>query len=367
MAASDPEGPELADADLIAAARAGDTEAYGVLYARHSHAARALARQLGRDDAESDDLVAETFARVLDVLSRGGGPEVGFRAYALTAMRRIKYDRARGEARQVVLDDLDPYAPGVPFDDRTLEGLERSMVARAFASLPERWQTVLWHTAIEGERPAEVAPLLGISAGSVAALAYRAREGLRQAYLQMHLSGAVQEGCQPALERMGAYVRGGLSRRETRVVERHIDECDKCRGLYLELADVNSSLRTIIGPIILGPAVGGYLASVHGGAGLFGALWLRHLRRVPKQAAGAAAVVAALAIALPLGWMAWQGDTSDHVGGGGQGGQAEAAAPGGAPPSSNNPAPSQKNPPAAHHPHKQQGASESSAGGGDSS
>jgi hypothetical protein len=35
-----------------------------------------------------------------------------------------------------------------------------------------------------------MAPLLGLTANSVAALAYRAREGLRQAYLQMHLSGA---------------------------------------------------------------------------------------------------------------------------------------------------------------------------------
>ena len=55
------------------------------------------------------------------------------------------------------------------------------MIARAFASLPERWQAVLWHTEIEGARPADVAPLLGLTANSVAALAYRAREGLRQA------------------------------------------------------------------------------------------------------------------------------------------------------------------------------------------
>jgi hypothetical protein len=39
--------------------------------------------------------------------------------------------------------------------------------------------------------------LLGLSANSVAALAYRAREGLRQAYLQMHLSGAVRDECRP--------------------------------------------------------------------------------------------------------------------------------------------------------------------------
>jgi len=39
---------------------------------------------------------------------------------------------------------------------------------------------VLWHTEIEGARPAEVAALLGLTANGVAALAYRAPEGLRQ-------------------------------------------------------------------------------------------------------------------------------------------------------------------------------------------
>jgi len=38
---------------------------------------------------------------------------------------------------------------------------------------------VLWHSEIEGARPAEVASLLGLTANGVAVLAYRAREGLR--------------------------------------------------------------------------------------------------------------------------------------------------------------------------------------------
>ena len=85
------------------------------------------------------------------------------------------------------------------------------MIARAFASLPERWQAVLWHTEIEGARPAEVASLLGLTANGVAALAHRAREGLRQAYLQMHMSGAVRDECRPVAAKLGAYVRGGLT------------------------------------------------------------------------------------------------------------------------------------------------------------
>ena len=45
---------------------------------------------------------------------------------------------------------------------------------------------VLWHTEVEQQKPADIAPLLGMSANSVSALAYRAREGLRQAFLSQH-------------------------------------------------------------------------------------------------------------------------------------------------------------------------------------
>src|SRR5581483_6032471 len=132
------------------------------------------------------------FARVLGQLRRGGGPDGAFRAYLLTTVRRVAIDRLRAEGKLVVSDQMEAFDPGVPFTDPAVADLERTMIARAFASLPERWRTVLWHTEVEGARPAEVAASLGLTANGVAALAYRAREGLRQAYLQMHLSGAAR-------------------------------------------------------------------------------------------------------------------------------------------------------------------------------
>jgi DNA-directed RNA polymerase specialized sigma24 family protein len=55
-------------------------------------AAHGLARQLVRNRAEADDVVAETFAKILDLLHRGGGPDDAFRPYLLTAVRRAAYD-----------------------------------------------------------------------------------------------------------------------------------------------------------------------------------------------------------------------------------------------------------------------------------
>ncbi len=286
------------DAELIAASRTGDAAAYAALYQRHVAAAHGLARQLVRGQAEADDVVAETFAKILDLLRRGGGPDGAFRPYLLTAVRRAAYDRHRAERRQVVTDEMEAFDPGVPFADPAVADLERTMIARAFASLPERWQAVLWHTEIEGARPAEVASLLGLTANGVAALAYRAREGLRQAYLQMHLSGAARAECRPVAAKLGAYVRGGLAKRDAAAVAAHLDLCADCQQVFAELGDVNVALRGIVAPIILGPAAAAYLASAgaKGSAGGWIASRLAWFRHAPKGQQAAAAGVAAAAV-----------------------------------------------------------------------
>src|SRR5579875_485925 len=292
------------DADLIRASRSGDTAAYGCLYERHVGAARALATRLMRGPAEVDDVVAEAFARVLDLLHRGGGPEDAFRPYLLTAVRRVAYDRFRAESRQVVSGEMEAFDPGQPFIDPAVAGLERTMIARAFLSLPERWRAVLWHTEIEGAKPAEVAALLGLSANGVAALAYRAREGLRQAYLQMHLSTVRQE-CRPVAEKLGAYVRGGLSKRDEAAVTAYLEHCADCRATCAELADVNVALRGVVAPIFLGPAAAAYLSAMAAKGGVLGTVggwlggrvvWLRHAPKQQQAAVAGGAVAAAAAI-----------------------------------------------------------------------
>ncbi|NUR88892.1 MAG: sigma-70 family RNA polymerase sigma factor, partial [Nonomuraea sp.] len=276
------------DADLLKQVREGDAAAYGQLYERHVAAARALARQLARGESEVEDVVAEAFTKILDLVGRGGGPESGFRTYLLTVVRRTVYDRHRIESRQVTTGEIELYDPGVPFVDPALVGLERSLISRAFLSLPERWRAVLWHTEVEKCRPAEVAPMLGLSANGVAALAYRAREGLRQAYLQMHLRTAPPHDCRPVLGKMGAYVRGGLARRDSRAVDEHVSDCEECHGVLLELTDVNRGLRVMVGPLIAGPLFGGYAAAMAkagaAGGGAGGALRLfGWLRRAPSK------------------------------------------------------------------------------------
>ncbi|GGL08541.1 sigma-70 family RNA polymerase sigma factor [Mangrovihabitans endophyticus] len=230
-----------ADADLLAAVRAGDTAAYGTLYERHRPAARHLAFSLTRDPSDADDLVAETFAKVFASLRAGRGPLTAFRAYLNTTLRHVCYHRARRDRRIQFTDDLSPYDEGESFPDPTLDRLERTYAARAFAQLPERWQDVLWMTEVEGAGPAEVAPRLGLTPNAVAALAHRAREGLRRGYLQQHVATVEHPECQWTGDRFGAHVRNRLAPRDAARVHAHLAWCAECRKRLADLCESNTT------------------------------------------------------------------------------------------------------------------------------
>jgi RNA polymerase sigma factor (sigma-70 family) len=172
---------------LIDSVRRGEVGAYGQLYQQHVASAYGLARRFGRGSADVDDLVAETFARVLAALLAGRGPASAFRPYLFTTLRHLAYDKARRDRRLQFVEDLSDLrveAVTIEAIDTAVAEVDRALAAKAFNELPERWQSVLWHSEIEGQSPAELAPLFGLRPNSVAALAYRARAGLRAAYLE---------------------------------------------------------------------------------------------------------------------------------------------------------------------------------------
>ncbi len=236
---------KIDDAELLDRVRAGHIEAYGVLFERHHAAARAQAKQLTASGFEADDLVAEAFAKTLDTIRRGSGPKLSFRAYLLTALRRIAYTETH-RARRVVLtesvestaiDAAVPQAIAQPFQDTAVARLERALVSLAFARLPCRWQEVLWRTEIQGLTAASIAIGMNLSPNGVSALAYRAREGLRQAYLQAYVTDDVRcpAACRLVGEKLGAWTRGGLNKRESAQVDNHVDDCRRCRDVATEL------------------------------------------------------------------------------------------------------------------------------------
>ncbi|GAA3378916.1 sigma-70 family RNA polymerase sigma factor [Streptomyces racemochromogenes] len=279
-------GSELppSDGDLIARMRGGDDGAYEELFRRHADAVRRYARTCCRDGHTADDLTAEVFARTLQAVRGGAGPDQSVRAYLLTTVRRVAAAWAKTARREHLVEDFAVFAEqaaagaesagGLSGDDtlelgadvRAMREAERSLAMQAFRSLPERWQAVLWHTTVEEASPSAIAPLFGLSANATAVLASRAREGLKQAYLQAHVSSALSAGgdCARYADRLGAYARGGLRMRAERGLRKHLEECAKCRLAAGELKDVNAGIPALLPVAVIGWFAAGYAAKAAG-------------------------------------------------------------------------------------------------------
>lgn len=275
------------DTDLIGRMRSGDDTAYEELYRRHADAVRRYARTCCRDAHTADDLTAEVFARMLQAVRRGSGPEYAVRAYLLTSVRRVAAGWTQSAKREQLVDDFAVFAaqsarPAEVSDDDTLDlgadvramhEAEQSMAMQAFRSLPERWQAVLWHTEVEDESPSEVAMLFGLDANGTRVLASRAREGLKQAYLQAHVSATLtsDEECARYADQLGTYARRRLRTRAERGLRKHLEECAQCRLAALQIEEVAGSIPAVVPIAVIGWfGAAGYakaLALVAGGTG----------------------------------------------------------------------------------------------------
>lgn len=316
LRADDPLGEAL----LLQAVRDGSTAAFGILYARYRTFAVGVAlRALSRADlATAEDVAEAAFIRVLTALRNGKGPTDTLRAYLTTTVRREVWRAQRRIGRQAEV--VDRWAS----DERRSDGAEVSplpvdtadltshaLLEEAFRGLSERWRHVLWLTEVEGRKPAEVAPMLGVSAGSVSALAYRARSGLVAAYIAAYQRRTDDAACLAIAGRLGEYVVAGAPPEGYADVLTHLDGCAACRdvsrgvdvfstalasfapfglltaGLWAKSAGVGAAgLAGATAAGVAGHAVGGSTAgSTSGGMGIAGGV----------AAAAAVAVVAGAA------------------------------------------------------------------------
>jgi RNA polymerase sigma factor (sigma-70 family) len=248
------------DAELLAAVREGNDTAFGELYRRHVGAGRAAARSLTRSTADADDAVAEAFARVLAVMRRGGGPEVAMRPYLMTVVRNVCFDRGTARDRETLpgetevlaaVDDLPISYQNAELDQFT----EANLVSRAFASLSDRWKHVLWQTDIEGRTPRELADELELAPTAVAALAFRAREGLADAYLAAHVTHRPTAQCDREPSELARYVRNRMRSKEQITFRAHLDQCHRCTEAVEELRVVSRPLRSLQWPALIGAPV----------------------------------------------------------------------------------------------------------------
>ena len=290
------------DGQLIDLVRNGDMSAFDGLYERHVSVASSVARRNVDNQSDAEDVVAEAFQAVLQSLISGKGPDTFFRAYLLSTVARLSHQRNRKAGKVLPSSDHAVLDQTLVDSDAAISAFESHTVAKAFRALPERWQAVLWYLDVERMKPAAVAPVLGLSANAVSALALRAREGLRRQYLQYHIAEQADTKCAEYASKLGNYIRGGVSHATGRRIREHLNGCPSCTAALAELKDVQGSMRAVLLPLVTGiPAA--LWAGKGAGLGVVGGM-------VPANAAVAVpalaqpvlmAVIAAAAVGLVLG------------------------------------------------------------------
>lgn len=104
----------------------------------------------------------------------------------------LEFQRATGRAyHQIGLDDfvrLAVEAAGQEAAEDTLDEIvavreeERRAVSRAYLTLDESFRELLWYSLVDELRPAQIAPVLGLTPNQVSAGLHRAKSALREAY-----------------------------------------------------------------------------------------------------------------------------------------------------------------------------------------
>lgn len=284
------------DAELVAEIRTGDRQAIAELFARHNTDAVRVGRIIN-PEGDAEELVTEAFARVLNQIIDGKGPTEHFRAYLHTVIRNLNIERIRHTRLEQPASDKLWLLDAAEADEEEVDQVDTDRAARALRSLPQNWQDLLWKLEVQGRRPAEVAAELAIPVATVSDTAYRARKGLRLAYLNQHLPPANNPRCVWTRDRLGRYVRDGLSARASTKLRHHLDACVECAALHGQLSQLNQRLGATIWPIVLvgGSSLGGISLNEIAGAGLAGGVLGSSTNSVGAGASGAG-----LASATPL-------------------------------------------------------------------
>ncbi len=182
-----PEVDERSDADLISAHVHGDTDAFGVLFARHRDRLWAVAlRTMGNPEDAADGLQDGLIAAYRRAGSYRGEAAVTTWLHRVVVNACLDRHRAAKVRRAEPLpDDLDDHGRGsmvtsVPVDpaDQAVADERRQQVLDALATLPPDQRAALVLVDMEGYPVAEVARMLGCAEGTVKSRCFRGRAQL---------------------------------------------------------------------------------------------------------------------------------------------------------------------------------------------
>lgn len=173
----------VTDEQLIQWVAQGDASCLGTLFERHHRSVFRYCLQMTGDRPTSEDLVQETFMRLL-TRAAGYRGEGSFKAWMFTIARNAALDAARRSQRQSALSA--PLAEDALIDTRSAEraaaGDESARhLLRALATLPAAVREVIWLGRFEFRSYAELGAALECSEGNARVRMHRAMKQLHEA------------------------------------------------------------------------------------------------------------------------------------------------------------------------------------------
>ena len=167
---------QVKDEVLVEQALGGDRPAWDALYLRHRKGLHAYLRRFASDDGAAEDLVQETFLRVMRYAASFDSHR-SFRGWLFSIARNVGLASRHGPSMEA-LEDVILTAPDHPGREyRMHEAL--SALEAALQELPEADREVLVLGKIQGRSYREIGRKLGITEGAVKVRVFRALQRLR--------------------------------------------------------------------------------------------------------------------------------------------------------------------------------------------
>lgn len=174
-----PDPDETADGALLAAHAAGSAEAFDRLVERHQGPLLRFATGLLRDRTRAEDVVQETFLRLLRKPPAIGSAD-GAGPWLFRVCRNLAYDLMKTESReQVRRERLEAAAPSTP-DEISADTEVKALVRREWDLLPAREREALWLKVHDGLSYAQIGEVLGVKPGTVGWIVHEAMQRLTQ-------------------------------------------------------------------------------------------------------------------------------------------------------------------------------------------
>ncbi|MDQ3387419.1 MAG: sigma-70 family RNA polymerase sigma factor [Actinomycetota bacterium] len=171
----------MADEDLMSMAEENNSQAFGVLYDRHSRAAFSLAYRMMGDRQSSEDLVQEAFLKVWRSADRYRVEHGSVRTWILSIVHNRGIDQLRATAsRRRTQDRVEATTQKVQHSDAFSEAWRnsrREQVREALQTLPAEQLKILELAYFSGYTHMEISELLDLPLGTVKG---RMRLGLKK-------------------------------------------------------------------------------------------------------------------------------------------------------------------------------------------